>query len=139
MSDADERALILVIDDDQRLADALALLLEDWGFDCVTADSPSSAVRILGGRLHEVRAVITDYHLEDGFTGIKGAHAIGAAIGRPVPILVTTCFQDLADTLTAFPVLAKPFDPSLLRQWLVYQLEHDQTVHHARRDPQSCN
>jgi DNA-binding NtrC family response regulator len=127
---ADERPLILVIDDDQRMARALSLLLDDWGFAYVTAESPTAAVRSLGPRLKEVRAVITDYHLQDGFTGIKGAAAIVKAIGRPVPTLVTTCFLDLADNLSAFPVLAKPFDPNLLRQWLTYQLENDHSFDH---------
>ncbi|MGB0084501.1 MAG: response regulator [Rhodomicrobiaceae bacterium] len=129
MSDAEDRPLILVIDDDPRMANALSLLLEDWGFSHVTAESPSAAVRALGNRLDEVRAVITDYHLQDGFTGIKGAVAVTNAIGRPVPTLVTTCFHDLAETVSAFPVLAKPFDPNLLRQWLNYQLQRDPTCH----------
>lgn len=136
---ADPRPLILVIDDDQRMARALSLLLDDWGFDNVTAESPCAAVRSLGARLSEVRAVITDYHLQDGFTGIKGAAAIVKAIGRPVPTLVTTCFLDLADNLSAFPVLAKPFDPNLLRQWLTYQLENDQTFHRHGPDSPARN
>ena len=129
MADDEDRPLILVIDDDPKMAEALSLLLEDWGFSHVTAESPSEAVRTLGNRLDEVRAVITDYHLEDGFTGIKGAIAVTNAIGRPVPTLVTTCFLDLAEAASTFPVLAKPFDPNLLRQWLVYQLERDPTCH----------
>jgi CheY-like chemotaxis protein len=138
-TEADSRPLILVIDDDQRLACALSLLLDDWGYAYVTAESPAAAVRTLGARLKDVRAVIADYYLEDGFTGIKGAAAIVNAIGRPVPTLITTCFLDLADNLSAFPVLAKPFDPNLLRQWLVYQLEHDQTVHRMNPDSTSCH
>ena len=57
---AGERPLILVIDDDQRMARALSLLLDDWGFAYVTAESPTAAVRSLGPRLKEVRAVITE-------------------------------------------------------------------------------
>ncbi len=129
MADDEDRPLILVIDDDPKMAEALSLLLEDWGFSHVTAELPSEAVRTLGNRLDEVRAVITDYHLEDGFTGIKGAIAVTNAIGRPVPTLVTTCFLDLAEAAGTFPVLAKPFDPNLLRQWLIYQLERDPTCH----------
>jgi CheY-like chemotaxis protein len=129
MNDVEERPLVLVIDDDPRMARALSLLLEDWGFSHVTAESPSEAVRTLGNRLDKVRAVITDYRLQDGFTGVKGAVAVTNAIGRPVPTLVTTCFLDLAESVTAFPVLAKPFEPNLLRQWLNYQLQRDPACH----------
>jgi CheY-like chemotaxis protein len=125
MADAKERPLVLIIDDDAKIAGALSLLLDDWGYDYVTAPSPGAAVIKLGQRLDDVQAVITDYHLEDGFTGIKGAVAVTNAIGRPVPTIVTTCLLDLAESVTAFPVLAKPFDPSLLHQWLIYNLDID--------------
>ncbi len=123
MNEIDTRPLVLIIEDDRNVACALSLLLDDWGYSFVTAESPKAAVRALGNRLKDVQAVITDYHLEDGFTGIKGAAAVANAIGHPVPTLVTTCFFDVADQIGRFPVLAKPFDPSLLHQWLMFQLE----------------
>jgi len=105
------------------MAEAWSLLLADWGYAPVTAESPGAAIRALGPRLGEVRAVITDYHLVDGFTGVAGALAIGNAIGHPVPTLVTTGYFDLGKNLVTFPVLAKPFDPEILRQWLSYQIK----------------
>jgi CheY-like chemotaxis protein len=116
------RPLVLIIEDNPQTANALSMLLEDWGFAFVTAESPSAAVRMLGPRVTEVQALITDYHLQDGFTGIKGALAVANAIGRPVPTLVTTGFLDLAEYLDTFPVLSKPFDPNVLHQWLSFHL-----------------
>jgi DNA-binding NtrC family response regulator len=119
---AAERPLVLIIEDDQDTAGALSMLVEDWGFAHVTADSPGAAVRALGSRVTEVRAVITDFHLRDGFTGIAGAIAVAKAIGHPVPTLVTTGFLDLAPYLDNFPVLTKPFDPTELHRWLDHHL-----------------
>ncbi len=72
--------------------------------------------------------MITDYHLLDGFTGVAGAVAIANAIGHPVPTLVTTGFFDLGKNIVTFPVLAKPFDPDVLRQWLSYQIKRDAPI-----------
>lgn len=115
---AEERPLVVIIEDDETIADAWSLLLTDWGYASVAA-----AVRALGQRVSEVRAVITDYYLLDGFTGVTGALAIAKAVGHPVPTLVTTGFFDLGKNLVAFPVLAKPFNPDVLRQWLSYQIK----------------
>jgi CheY-like chemotaxis protein len=122
VGEEDERPLILIIEDNPVTAGALSMLLEDWGFSHLAADSPAAAVRKLGARIKDVQALITDYHLQDGFTGIKGALALANAIGHPVPTLVTTGFLDIAEYLDTFPVLSKPFDPCVLRQWLSFHL-----------------
>lgn len=110
--------LILVIENDARLAVALTILIEDWGFTPLTANSASAAARALGTRMQDVHAIIADYHLDDGFTGIAGARALRLAIGRAIPTIVTTGHAVLAEHANAFPVLSKPFDPSILRRWL---------------------
>ena len=66
----------------------------------------------------QVEALIVDYMLDDGFTGIKGAAAIINAIGRRVPTIVTTGHGERAEHENIYPVLRKPFDPSILRSWL---------------------
>jgi DNA-binding response OmpR family regulator len=124
----EQRPLVLIIEDDKNMAEAWSLLLTDWGYDYVAASSPGAAVRALGPRVSEVQAVITDYHLLDGFTGVRGAVEIANAIGHAVPTLVTTGFFDLAKNIVTFPVLAKPFDPDVLREWLSYQIKRDAPI-----------
>jgi CheY-like chemotaxis protein len=129
MTDTEQRPLVLIIEDNEDTARALSMLLEDWGFAHLAAASPAAAVRALGVRVKDVRALITDYHLQDGFTGIKGAIAVAKAVGRPVPTLITTGFLDLAEYLDAFPVLSKPFDPNVLHEWLSFNLKRDGAQH----------
>jgi DNA-binding response OmpR family regulator len=130
MTTPDERPLVLIIEDNQELANALSRLLDKWGFSNLAAGSSGAAIRVLAGRIKNVHALITDYHLQDGFTGIKGAIAVANAIGHPVPTLVTTGSRDLADHPDAFPVLAKPYDPDVLHQWLNFHLERDAAQKH---------
>ena len=126
MTNVEERPLVLIIEDDEETASALTMLLSDWGYSYLAANSADAAVRALGPHVMEVRALITDFHLEDGFTGIMGARAVAKAVGHPIPTLVTTGFLDLEPFLVrSFPVLSKPFDPTLLKQWLYRHLESD--------------
>jgi len=112
------RPLIVIIENDLPLADALALLMRDWGYRAVSAKSASIIVQALGPRIADVCAIIADYRLDDGFTGIKAALGITKAIGRRVPTIVTTAHPGLAEREDAYPVLSKPFDPSVLHRWL---------------------
>jgi DNA-binding NtrC family response regulator len=129
MTDVEERPLVLIIEDDEETASALSMLLKDWGYAYAMADSAAAAVRALGPHVKEVRALITDFHLEDGFTGITGACAVAKAIGHPIPTLVTTGFVDLEPYLAkSFPVLSKPFDPTVLHQWLSLHIEAENRV-----------
>jgi DNA-binding NtrC family response regulator len=114
-----ERPLILILEDDNSLAIALEVLLADWGFRPFLAASPAAAARALGMRMRDVDAIIADYHLDDGFTGIKGAKELSRAVGREVPTIVTTAHAMMAEHANAYPVLAKPFDPQILRRWLI--------------------
>lgn len=118
MSSSAARPLVVIIENDGQLADAMAILVHDWGFEAVPAGSVSDAVRVLGARLCDVRAIIADYQLNDGFTGVKAATSIARAIGHPVPTIVTTGHALLAEHNTNFPVLSKPFDLAILRRWL---------------------
>jgi CheY-like chemotaxis protein len=125
MTDVEERPLVLIIEDDPETASALSMLLQDWGYSYIAADSADAAVRALGPHVKEVRALIADFHLEEGFTGVTDACAIAKAIGHPIPTLVTTGFLDLQPYLRSFPVLSKPFDPTVLHQWLSSHLSAD--------------
>ena len=112
------RPLVVIVENDAPLAIALAMLVDDWGYTAVLAKSPKAVMHAVGTRVKEIRAIITDYHLDDGFTGIKGATAIANAVGHRVPTIVTTGHAVLAEHEDVFPVLWKPFDPGVLYRWL---------------------
>ena len=112
------RPLVIIIENDRTMADALGMLVHDWGFGVISAPSAKEVVRALGPAIKDVSAIITDYHLDEGFTGIKGASALAQAIGHKVPTIVTTGHAVLAEHADVFPVLSKPFDPGVLHRWL---------------------
>lgn len=118
VAQAIQRPLIVLIEDDNRLAPALAMLLEDWGYECVAARSPAAAAEMLGRRVAEVRAVVADFSREDAYTGRRSAGAIEAALGANVPVIVATNEPTLALDHGFADVLDKPCDPELLHHWL---------------------
>jgi len=117
-ADSDRRPIVVVIENEDSIARTLRLLIEDWGFHCIAGSSAALAARELGVDASRGRAVIADYELDDGFTGDKAAAMISLVAGLPVPTLLTTGHVSLADRQTGYPVLPKPFDPDVLRQWL---------------------
>lgn len=100
MTAESERPLVVVIENERRLAEALCFLIEDWGYVCMAAPSSKALARALGPRLSNVKAMIVDYYLDDGFTGDKAAAALAAAIGTQVPTIMTTAHTAFADRQT---------------------------------------
>ncbi len=117
--DITQRPLVVIIENDKVLAEAMSLLVEDWGFTAVSVTTSAMAVRDLGPRIHDIAAIIADYHLDDGFIGMKGVAALAVASGRAVPTIVTTVHPVMAEHEDKFAVLWKPFDPSVLQRWLL--------------------
>ena len=116
------RPLVVVIEDDYRSSLALTMLIGDWGFSSLAARCARDAVQTLGNRLFNVSAIITDVEIDGQMRGIRDATAIAVAIGRAVPIIVTTGYGDFATIASPFPVIRKPFDPNILHEWLNHKL-----------------
>jgi DNA-binding response OmpR family regulator len=116
------RPVVILIEDDNRVAHALALLIEDWGFDCVAVRYPAAALEQLGDRVAEATAIVADLSRNDAFTGRRSAEAISEALGTSIPRIVTTNEPTLARSHGFTEVLAKPYDPDTLRAWLRAQV-----------------
>ncbi len=112
------RPLVILIEDDDRVAPALAMLIEDWGFECAAVRTPVAARDLLGSRVDQAIAIIADMSRNDAFTGRRSADAITNALGAAIPRIVTTNEPGLASAHGFSVVLAKPYDPEELRKWL---------------------
>jgi CheY-like chemotaxis protein len=112
------RPLIAAIDNDRNARFALVITLQDWGYDIVEGETAQAVIAALEGRA--LAAVVTDYHLDSGDTGVKAALALSQHVGRALPTLVITgSFGRKAQHEAepqGFRVLTKPVDPELLRQ-----------------------
>lgn len=110
--------LVVVIEDDPRLSAALEVLIEHWGYTCLVARTPGEALAISSSRAHEVEAVIADIEVDARLRANRSARLFTEAAGRLVPVLLTTSDAGAVEQDPNISVLAKPFDPELVRQWL---------------------
>lgn len=87
---APSRPLILILEDDASAAGALVTLLDDWGYDVVHATGLKGLTGALTDRASEVRAVITDYHL-NGCTAPEAIEALRlTGVGAKVLMMTGT-------------------------------------------------
>jgi len=116
-----------VVDDDDDVRDALAVLLETHGYDVIRARSGLDAIACM--ECDSPTLVISDIQMPD----IDGFHLVEALRARPssahVPIIVMTghhmaARRDRALDLGADDYLAKPCDPAELLARIRVQLRH---------------
>jgi two-component system, sensor histidine kinase len=115
------RKLVLVLEDDPRSADALKRVIEDWGYECVHAAQFTELLPTITSRGQEVCAIISDYHLQGGTTGLEAiADAAGNGVHAPV-LLMTGTLRGKARRAAmeaGHRFMEKPVDVGRLRGWL---------------------
>lgn len=94
--------LLAVIDDDASVLLAMQLLLETLGFRVIAGESEREILDHLAGGGELPQAIVADYRLRRGHTGIEAVRHIRALAGRPIPGLIVT-----GDTSTAWVDEAK--------------------------------
>jgi DNA-binding response OmpR family regulator len=104
------RPIILIVEDDRSIFQALALLLRPAGYHVVHAPDSRSALTWLAA--HTPALVVLDLWIPvDG--GRHMAHAIRQQYGATVPVLLLTAERLTTDAVTvlgAVGYLRKPFD-----------------------------
>jgi len=89
-----EGVSLLAVDNDPVALDALAQTLRGWGYRVVTATGPDDAQAVMAA--HPADALLLDFHLDDGLTGLDVHARLSARFG-PRPTLVLTA-DDGPDT-----------------------------------------
>lgn len=116
-------ALVLCIDNDPAVSRGMATLLEGWGCRVVTAADARSALAALDGRIPD--AILTDYHLDFGSTGLDALEELERHLGTSVPAALITADHGHAVQEEAaargIALARKPLRPGALRA-LVAQL-----------------
>ena len=120
--------VVLAIDNEERILDGMRALLSGWGCDVVCAENIASAERQLSARNLAPRAIVADYHLDDG-DGIHAVAQLRRTFGKDIPAVLVTADRTAEVRVFAesndIRVLNKPLRPaalrSLLSQWRVTQ------------------
>ncbi len=112
--------LVVIIENDPGIAEAMRQLLAGWSFDVVTAATAEAAIEALSGRVPDV--VLSDFHLDGGRTGLEALDELASAFGHRPVAAVVTADRDPATTAAieaaGLAVMRKPVRPGALRALL---------------------
>ena len=116
-----QRPLILLLEDDAASAEALQLMLRDWGADVIhglNADEVSAAA---GERASQADIIIADFHLGAGRDGVTMASQLRqSALGARVLVLSGSTNDDAqcAAARASYTFMRKPALPRDIIAWL---------------------
>jgi DNA-binding response OmpR family regulator len=132
MTGAITNAVVLVVDDEVRMASAVAEALVRGGCECLTCSSGQQALTLLSER--HVDAVVTDWRMPE-IDGLELLRRVQSA--RPgTPVILLTAYGDVPSAVAAmregaYDYLTKPFDNEELRS--VNEELHSVNLEHARK------
>jgi signal transduction histidine kinase/CheY-like chemotaxis protein len=119
--------LVVVIDDDALVLDAMCGTLRSWGCRVVAADSDAAALARIRALGQPPDVIISDYRLAGEQTGIQAIERLCAALGRAVPAFLVsgdTAPERLREASErGYHLLHKPVPPMALRALLNRQLK----------------
>lgn len=113
-----EPRTVLVIDDEPAIREGLAILLEEWGYEVMAADSLLGAQTVLNSLRMPPDLILSDLHLGDAPDGIAAILAVRRMCGTEVPAILitgdTSADEMRRATESGYPVLFKPVQPRKL-------------------------
>lgn len=111
-----QEKIILIIEDDPSVLDALNQLLKTWGFQTHTAYDRVTAFQVLNKSVPDL--ILSDYQLHQQ-TGLEIINAMQAICNKPIPALLLTgsTGEDHIKILQnqSIPVFYKPIQPEQLK------------------------
>ncbi len=124
--------LVAVIDDDPLVLEGMGGLIRSWGCRVVTGNTDSAVLERLAEHNEMPDAIISDYHLRDGATGIEAISRLRGALAMAVPAFLMsgdTDPQTLNDArANGYLLLHKPVEPMALRATLAQVLIKRETA-----------
>src|SRR6266851_2037688 len=131
--DASNGRLVVVIDDDPLVLEAMGGLMRGWGCSVVTGNTDSAVLAGLADYARPPDVIISDYHMRDGKTGIEAITRLRNALSTAIPAFLMSGDTDPEPLREArangYPLLHKPVDPTALRAMLTQLLKKRQVAH----------
>ena len=113
---------VLVLDDEIGIRGGMQALLEQWGCSVAAGGSEEEAVRAVRASGAAPEAIIADYRLRDGRTGVQAIARLHSEFGQAIPALIIsgdTAPDRLREVAgSGFQLVHKPVQPAALRAFL---------------------
>jgi DNA-binding NtrC family response regulator len=112
--------LVLLVEDDAAAAEAMLLILRDWGAEVIHGVR-GDALAAADGRMGEVGWIITDFHLGHGEDGISLVKRLKKSAPGARVLVLSGSFTGRATAEAAeagFDVMQKPARAKSILEWL---------------------
>lgn len=113
---------VLIIEDNIDVANAMRLLLENWGYKTEVRENLSTTMEMLLTADYKFDVIISDLQLDEDKTGLDAIEAVREHFNKPLPALIITGDinpEHLKEVEDAnIPMLHKPVSPVRLRAFL---------------------
>ena len=117
---------VLVVEDDELVADLAAGMLDELGFQATVVHSAKEALdRLTNGERPSL--IFSDIIMPGGISGLELAHKVRGRYPE-LPILLTTGYSEQVGGSHGFEVLQKPYEMESLATALEKVLKHNQRV-----------
>jgi len=113
--------IVAVLEDEPAAAEALALILRDWGAEVAVGANPTAISDQLGPRVAEIRWIITDFQLGAGPDGIALVNDMAASAPRARVLVLSGAVSGRAAAAAAhagYEIMDKPARPDKIVAWL---------------------
>jgi signal transduction histidine kinase/CheY-like chemotaxis protein len=114
-----EQAVVLVIDDNETVLNAMSTLLEGWGCEILTASSIAETIEIATSYKGQINAIVADYRLRENTTGVEAMTAFSEQVDYQFAKVIITgdTAPDRMQEIVAhgIPVLHKPIKSAHLK------------------------
>lgn len=118
---------ILCIDNETLILEGMAAMLSGWGCEVLTATTIGGAKSILRNLDGDPDAILADYHLDNGVTGLMALESLGERMATSVPGIVITAdrTEEVAEDIkrAGYQILLKPVRPAALRALMTRTLQ----------------
>jgi DNA-binding NtrC family response regulator len=115
------KPLALIIEDDASSAEALSLILRDWGAEVMHAGESATVSATIGGRLPDLHWIITDFHLGRGVDGVTLVQTLKKSAPHVRVLVLSGSFHGRATVAAedaGFEVMQKPARAEAIIAWL---------------------
>ncbi|ANF58780.1 hybrid sensor histidine kinase/response regulator [Halotalea alkalilenta] len=129
-------ARVLCIDNETLTLEGMRAILEGWECEVYTATTIGGAKSVLRNLDGDPDAILADYHLDNGVTGLMALEALAERMSNEVPGIVITAdrTEEVAEEVrrAGYHLLNKPVKPAALRALLTRSL---QARRNSQREP----
>ena len=123
-----KQKMILILDDDPLVLQAMEGFISAWGCSVITAFSIEDAIKKSKGLSAIPNLIISDYSLTENITGLDAISTIRREFDQKIPAFLMTANTDREKINEVhnegFTLLSKPVQPMLIKSLAAQYLSH---------------